>query len=176
MKKSIVKILVLLFIMGGFTAQGFAQPPDYSDRPPTKQQKDRVRKRIDTLKMCKLTQALDLDETTSAKIFPILNKYDKRKAEIHRDLREGMRNMRISLKENRTDQLKDILAAVEDNHRALQNINQEEWAELKKVLTVEQQAKLILFRKDFDREVHRLIADAKDRRTGRGGKFKGGRP
>lgn len=176
MKKNIVKILLLVFIMCGFTAQGFAEPPEYQGKPATKQQRDRVRKRIETVKMWKLTKALDLDEATSAKIFPIFNKYDKRKAEIHKNLREGMREMRMSLKENRTDQLSGILAQLEDNHRALQSIKNEEWAEMKKILTVEQQARLILFRQEFDREVHKLIADAKDRRRGRGGRGRGVRP
>jgi hypothetical protein len=80
------------------------------------------------------------------------------------------------LRENKTGELKNTLAKVEENHRALQGINDEEWAELKKVLTVEQQAKLILFRQEFDREVHKLIADAKDRRHGKGGKGRGARP
>ena len=176
MKKNLVKILLLLFIMCGFTAQGFAEPPGYLDEPPTKQQRDRVRKRIETLKMWKLTKALDLDEAASARLFPILNKYDKRKAEIHQNLRKGMREMRRSLKENKTGELKNTLAMLEDNHRALQNINDEEWAEMKKVLTVEQQARFILFRQEFDSEVHRLIADAKDRRRGRAGKGRGVMP
>jgi len=176
MRKNVATILLFLFIMCGFTAQGFAEPQEYMDGPPTKQQRERVRKRIDTLKMWKLTKALDLDETASAKIFPILNRYDKRKAEIHKNLREGMREMKQSLRENKTEELKNTLAKVEENHRALQGINDEEWAELKKVLTVEQQAKLILFRQEFDREVHKLIADAKDRRHGKGGKGRGARP
>ena len=176
MKKNVVKILLLVFIVCGFTAQGFAEPAEYLDKPPTKQQRDRVRKRIETVKMWKLTKALDLDEASSVKIFPILNRYDKRKADIHQDLREGMREMRRSLKENKTAGLQNTLAMLEEKHRALQNINDEEWAELKKVLTVEQQAKLILFRHEFDREVHKLIADAKDRRHKRGGKGRVERP
>jgi Spy/CpxP family protein refolding chaperone len=164
MKKNVVKILLILFIMCGFTAQGLAEPPGYLDEPPTKQQRDRVRKRIETLKMWKLTKALDIDETTSAKLFPLLNRYDKRKAEIHQNIRKGMREMRSSLKENRTEGLKNTLAMLEENHKALQSINDEEWAEMKKVLTVEQQAKFILFKQEFDRDVRKVISDAKGRR------------
>jgi len=176
MRKHVATILLVLFVMCGFTAQGFAETQEYPDKPPTKQQRDKVRERIETLKMWKMTKALDLDEATSEKVFPILNKYDKRKAEIHQELRDGMRSLRQSLSENRTGELQDILSGLEENHKALQSIKDEEWAEMKKVLTIEQQARFILFRQEFDREVHRLIADAKDRRTGRGGKFKGGRP
>jgi len=170
MRKHVATILLFLFVMCGFTAQGFAETQEYSDKPPTKQQRERVRKRIETLKMWKLTGALDLDEATSEKVFPILNKYDKRKAEIHQNLREGTRSLKQSLSENRTEGLQNILADLEENHKALQSINNEEWAEMKKVLTIEQQARFILFRQEFDREVHRLITDAKDGRRGRPGK------
>ena len=164
MKKNIVKILLLLFIMCGFTAQGLAEPPGYLDEPPTKEQRAMVRKRIETLKMWKLTKALDIDETTSAKLFPLLNRYDKRKAEIHQNIRKGMMEMRMSLKENRTEGLQNTLAMLEENHKALQSINDEEWAEMKKVLTVEQQAKFILFKQEFDRDVRKIISDSKERR------------
>lgn len=168
MKKTVLKILLTLLITCGFTTYGLAEPPDYWDEPPTKEQKDRVRKRIETLKMWKLTKALDIDETTSARLFPLLNRYDKKKAEIHYNLREGMRELRRYLKENRKDQIKDTLAMLEENHRALQSINEEEWVEMKKVLTIEQQAKFILFRHEFDREIRKIIADATERRHKRG--------
>ena len=164
MRKNVMKILLVLFIMCGFTAQGLAEPPGYLDGPPTKEQRDRVRKRIETLKMWKLTKALDIDETTSAKLFPILNRYDKRKAEIHQNIRKGMMGMRKSLEEKRTEGLQQTLAMLEKNHKALQSINDEEWAEMKKVLTVEQQAKFILFKQEFDREVRKIISDSKERR------------
>lgn len=50
-----------------------AQPPEDFDRPPTKEQMENVRERIETLRMWKLTKTLDLDEKTSAKLFPLLN-------------------------------------------------------------------------------------------------------
>jgi hypothetical protein len=167
MKKNVVKILLLVFIVCGFTAQGLAERPGYLDRPPTKEQRDKVRKRIETLKMWKLTQALDVDETTSAKLFPLLNRYDKRKAVIHQNIREGMREMRRSLEENRTEGLQNTLTMLEENHKALQSINDEEWTEMKKILTVEQQAKFIIFRQEFDREVRKIISDTKERRNKR---------
>lgn len=176
MKKNVIKILLIICTMFVFTAQGLAEPPGYLDKPPTKEQKDRVRQRIETLKMWKLTKALDLDETNSAKIFPILNRYDKQRDALHQELRAGMRALRQSLRENKTDELKNTLNMLEENHKALQSIDEEEWAEMKKVLTIEQQAKFVLFRQEFDREVRKIIADARERRKGRGVKSRGERP
>jgi len=176
MKKEVLKILLVLSILCVFTAQGLAEPQEYLDQPPKKEQRDRVRQRIETLKMWKLTRALDIDEATSAKLFPILNRYDKKKAEIHNNLKEGMRELKQSLRENRTEGLQNTLAMLEENHKALKGINDEEWTEMKKILTVEQQAKFIIFRHEFDREVRKLVADAKERRHGRGSKGRVGRP
>jgi Spy/CpxP family protein refolding chaperone len=163
-KKNIFKILFLVFLIGGFAVDSLAIMPEDSDRPPTMEQRERVRKRIETLKMWKLTKALDLDEKTSAQLFPLINKYDKKRAEIEFNIRDGMRELRKYLKENSKDLLKNVMAKLEQNNRLLQSINEEEWAELKKVLTIEQQANFILFRQEFDKDIRKIITNAKNRR------------
>lgn len=88
-------------------------------------------------------------------------KYDKKRAEMEDTLRGDMKRLRESLKEGREGQLKDILERLEENHKALQRINDEERAELKKILTIEQQAKFILFQQEFDRDIRKTIAEAR---------------
>lgn len=176
MEKYIFKILLTLFLVIGFNQSSLAEPPEDFDRPPPKGQMEKVRKRIETLKMWKLTQALDLDEKTSAKLFPLLSKYDKKRAEIERAMRDDMKELRESLKERREGNLKNILDKLEQNHKAIQMINDEERAELKKILTIEQQARFILFQQEFDREIRRIIAEARERRHERLGKDRPERP
>lgn len=170
MKENIFKFLLLSLLVFGFAVNSLAQPPEDFDRPPTKEQMEKVRKRIETLRMWKLTRALDLDEGTSARLFPLLNKYDKNRAEIERALRDDIKELRESLKEGRQGQLKNILDRLEENHRAMQRINDEERAELKKILTIEQQVRFVLFQHEFDREIRKIIAEARERRFERRGK------
>lgn len=167
MKREVLKILLSIILFAGLAANGLAQPPEDVDRPPSKEQMEKIRKRMETLRMWRLTEALNLDEKTSAQVFPILNRYDKKRYELEDSLREGMRDLRESLRNKKEEQLKKILNKLEENHKALQNLKQEEWAELKKVLTVEQQAKFIIFLTEFEREVRKLIAEARERRQGR---------
>jgi Spy/CpxP family protein refolding chaperone len=169
-KKNIFKILFLFFLISGFAADSLAIMPEDSDRPPTREQREKVRKRIETLKMWKLTKALDLDEKTSAQLFPLINKYDKKRAEIEFNIRDGTRELRRYLKENNKESLKNVIDRLEQNRRVLQSINEEEWAELKKVLTIEQQANFILFRQEFDKEIRKIIADAREKRHRKSGK------
>jgi hypothetical protein len=170
MQKNIFRFLLLFFLVVGFTVNSIAEPPEDPDRPPTKEQMEKVRKRIETLRMWRLTQALDLDEKTSAQIFPLLNKFERNRAEIEHALRDGMRELRGSLKERREGLLKNILDKLEQNHKAMQMINDEERAELKRILTIEQQAKFVLFQHEFNREIRKIIAEARERRHERFGK------
>ncbi len=171
MKENAFKFLLVFLLVFGFAVNSLAQPPEDFDRPPTKEQMEKVRKRIETLRMWKLTRALDLDEGTSAKLFPLLNKYDKNRTEIERALRNDIKELRESLKEGREGhQLKNILDRLEENHRAMQRTNDEERAELKKILTIEQQARFVLFQHEFDREIRKIIAEARERRFEKHGK------
>jgi len=141
-----------------------------------KDQVEKVRKRVETLKMWKLTEALNLDEKTTAVLFPLLNKYDKKRAELENALREGMRELKEGLKDKNERRLAAALDKLEQNNKGMQKLKEEEWAELKKALTVEQQAKLVIFQQDFNREMKKMIAQAKEKRSEGGGKEKTKRP
>jgi len=164
MYKNICKFFLLFFLVVGFAGNSMAEFPGDYDRPPKKEQMEKVRKRVETLRMWKLTKALDLDEKTSAQLFPLLNGYDKKRAEIERALWTGMKDLRDSLRERSEGRLRDILDRLEMDHKALQRINDEERAEVKKILTVEQQAKFVLFQVEFNKEIRRIIAEARDKR------------
>lgn len=176
MDKYILKILLLLFLVVSFSTDVLAEPPEDFERPPSKKQMEKVRKRIETLKMWKLTQALDLDEKTSAQLFPLLSKYEKKRAEIERAMRDDMRELRETLKERREGNLKNILDRLEQNHKAAQSIKDEERVELKKILTIEQQARFIIFQQEFDREIRKIIAESREKRPERFGKDRTERP
>jgi Spy/CpxP family protein refolding chaperone len=169
MKKQGLVILAAVFVIAGFTTNGLAEPPDF-DKPPTKEQKEKVRKRIETLKMWRLTKDLDLDEKTSAQLFPLLNKYDKKRAEIEHAMQDNMKELRESLREKREGQLRSILDRLEENHKGMQSIKDMEWEEMKKILTIEQQAKFVIFLQEFDREMRKIMAEARERRHERLGK------
>jgi hypothetical protein len=77
-------------------------------------------------------------------------------------LAAGMRDLKKALGD-RNAQLRSVLDELERNHRALQEINREEWTALKNVLTVEQQAKYILFHQEFNRELKKMIENAKEK-------------
>lgn len=163
MKRKIIGILVFAFLTA-WSAAAIAEPFDERDRPPSKEQMEKVRKRIETMRMWKLTSALELNEKMSAQVFPVLSSYDRKRAEAEVALREGMRELRDAVKEKNEEKMKSALARLDQSHSALQRTNDEERAELKKILSVEQQAKYVLFQQEFNREIRELIGEARERR------------
>ena len=147
-----------------------ADLPDDIDHPLSREQLVRIRERIETLKMWKLTKALDLEEKTSARLFPVLGRYDKKKADIQYTLIQDVRDLKSSLQAKNEGRTKAVLDRLEARTRELQGVNEQERAELRRVLTVEQQAKYLLFQLEFAREMRRIISEVRERRTDRGRK------
>lgn len=174
MTKHIFKIFLVLILVAGFSIYSSAEPPEDFEKPPSKEQIEKVRMRIETLRMWRLTEALNLDEKTSAQVFPLISKYNKKRAEMEQSLRNGMMELKESLKEKREGNLKNIIDKLEEDHKALRRIKEEEWAELKRILTIEQQARYILFQHKFEREIRKIIAEAREKR--RSERFRKERP
>lgn len=114
--------------------------------------------------MWKLTKDVDLDEKTSAQLFPLLNKYDKKRADIENAVRDNMKELRESLKKKREGQLRNILDRLDQNHKGIESIKDAEWQELRGILFVEQQAKFIIFQQEFDREIRKIIEETREKR------------
>ncbi|MEK6527326.1 MAG: hypothetical protein AAB089_04105 [Nitrospirota bacterium] len=162
MKKYILGMFVILTLTF-FTGQAFCQSGD-SDNLPSKEQIEKVRKKVETLKLWKLTDALDLDEATAVKLFPIINKYDKKRFTAEQNIRKDMKNLRKNVDTANPDELKELIGRIEENHKELQAINHEQLEELSSKLPVKKLAKFIIFQQDFDREMKNIIADARHKR------------
>ncbi len=160
-----MKIIVLCLVVSGVLnpGTGNAEQQD-GEHIMTRAQMEKVRERIETLKMLRMTKALELDERSSALVFPLLNRYDKKRADIELSLWNGLRELRESLKEKRETRLRALIEKIESDHKTIERINDEERVELKKVLSVEQQARFILFQREFNRDIKRIITDTRERR------------
>ena len=63
--------------------------------------------------------------------------------------------------------LRKIIDGLERNRKVLQDINQEEWTTLRGVLTVEQQAKYLIFQQEFNQQISKMIENAKEKNLGK---------
>ena len=140
---STVLCLVLALVAGPALAQGPPPPPD-GGPPPGSPEWEEMMERIATVRIFKLTQALDLDEQTAIKLAAYLKDKDAERMEINAQRGRTAR------------EIKEFLdgGATED-------------ARAQELLTPTQQLQFVLANREFDREIREMIR--KQRGGGRGG-------
>jgi Spy/CpxP family protein refolding chaperone len=159
-------LVVAGLLVGGSAARAEPLPPARSAPPPAApdhRSPDQLRKevleRMRALRAWRLVEGLKLDEATSARLFPILARYDEREMAIAVERHDIMHelgpltdaphpdDMRITAAINR-------LLAVRAKQRALED---DRIKDLRKVLTPAQQAKLVMLLPRLEREFARWV-------------------
>ncbi len=133
---------------------------------PSEEKREAIRKKIETVKIWRLTEALKLDPNAAAKLSAYLSSFDAHRRDITRAQMANMKELRSSLKSAKPAEtkLRATLEKLEKNHHEMEELRDREWKGLKEMLTVEQQARYLIFQLEFQREMRDMIAGA--RRTG----------
>jgi Spy/CpxP family protein refolding chaperone len=152
LKKTAVLFLSLVILAG----LAFASAQDDA-----LQRRQKVRGDLVTLKLLRLTQALDLTEEQAAKIYPSINRIEKEKMDIQKRMSADIRDLR-SMVNGPTPKESDIEIKYKNVRAAQQSIKDKD-AELdeflEKNLTSIQKAKYLLFQIEF----FRVLNDGMDR-------------
>lgn len=160
--KAVVVVLALCF--GVTTA--IAQP-----RPPVDRRDEirkEIKKKIGVMRAATLQQELNLDDATLAKLLPVLSKWD--------DVTEKLLVQRVDLTKRlkQADQLRDPKAIdrlVDDalaNQRAFRDLEDKRLAELRRILTPAQTAKLLIVLPEFERKIMNQLRRAMNKRPAAG--------
>jgi hypothetical protein len=163
MKRIIFGACFLLSFML-LAGQGYPQMFQGLKDPPSRAQFEKTQKRVEALRMWKLTQTIDLNEKTAAKLFPVINEYDRKRLVTEKKMRKNMRTLRRSVNSASEEDLQNLMKTLKSHHLRLQEIQYEEMNKLRDILTVRDQAKFMIFKQDFDREMKKRIFEARERR------------
>jgi Spy/CpxP family protein refolding chaperone len=139
--------------------------------PPSEERREEVRKKIEAVRIWRLTEELKLDTNSSAKLSSLLSSLDVKRRNTMREQMEAMRDLRSLLKAAKPDEakLKPLLEKLEKNHHEMQGLRDQEMKGLKDILTIEQQARFLLFQQEFQREMRDMISGARGKGQGRRG-------
>jgi Spy/CpxP family protein refolding chaperone len=138
------------------------KPAAAQDRRSADQLRKEVLERMRALRAFKIVDELKLDETASARLFPILARYDDREMALSSERHDIVRELKVELAaakpdNGRVEKIVDRLLANRTRRHALHD---EQFKELRKVLTPVQQGKLALLlprlERDFARFVHQV--------------------
>jgi Spy/CpxP family protein refolding chaperone len=143
---------LLLFF---FSAVSFAQ----QEKPLPNRQ--RVRENLATLRLLRLTQALDLSEDQAAKIFPTVNKIEKEKLQLQRRMSADIRDLRQILIDPPSSEaeIEAMVAKIREAQKLVREKDAELESFLESSLTGVQKAKYVIFQIEF----YRLMDQTLDR-------------
>jgi len=156
-------------------AAGIESPGQPGRVPMSEEKREEVRKKIDAVRIWRLTEALKLDTNTSAKLSSLLGSLAHQRRDILREQGGTISFLRFAVSAPKPDEakIKTYLEKLEKNRHALQELANSETSGLKNILTIEQQARYVVFQHEFMREMRGMIGDARGN-PGKGGTGIGG--
>ncbi len=148
---------------GGPPSGGF---DDGAERiaPPSEERREEIRKKMEAVRIWRLTEELKLDEKTSARFLPLLSSIEQRRREIIKQEMEAMQELRGVLDSRSPDEkrLKTALERLEKGQRDMAELREKELKAARDNLTIEQQARYIIFVQEFQREMLGMINRARE--------------
>jgi hypothetical protein len=127
----------------------------------------RLRERISDLYLLRLTRALELTEEQTARLYPVLTRAEKQKADLQARLGLDLRDLRAELAKTPPREATALLLAdrIRDARRAIRQVDDGVEAALDQALAPVQRARYLVFTVDFLRRVGENVDRA---RAGRG--------
>jgi|GEM_PF-1853575 len=123
--------------------------------------RDKVQDRIETLALWKLIEYLDLDQATADKLLEIHHKFLSQRKSLQKGLSEDFQALRKELSDSSKPEdekeLARLLLDTREKRKELQGLREQQYDAVSKVLTLRQMAQLVLFSKDFHRELRSLL-------------------
>ncbi|MBF0516402.1 MAG: hypothetical protein HQK97_04665 [Nitrospirae bacterium] len=159
MKKSMVAAFVLvLFVVLGCFVLVQADPP-VKDTLKEKEFSE-LRQKIKALKKKKIVEALALTKEAADAVLSVIDKHDAQMHDLIRSMKDDIHNLKKAVNDKKDDTVKQaIIDKITKTRTELIAVKQAEIDELKGILTVDQQAKYILFSIDFHKTISKIMAE-----------------
>lgn len=166
---------VYSIILAGFLAatasSAIAQqqaPGPRRDRP-SEEQREAVRKKMDAIRIARLTETLKLDEKTAAAFIPSITALEQKRRELMKENRHIMQEMRLLLQASPPDEgkLKAAISRIEKNRQAIAAQRDKELDAARSHLTIVQAARYIIFNQEFQQEMRGMLDEARGGHAGR---------
>ncbi|MCI4624841.1 MAG: hypothetical protein L3V56_02665, partial [Candidatus Magnetoovum sp. WYHC-5] len=95
------------------------------------------------------------------KLIPVVNKYDEKRYSLKKEMTTDMRQLKQSINKSTDEELSALISKIRNNKTLLPKLEDEEFEEIKGILTTKQQAEYILFKAKFAKEVRKRLSEMK---------------
>lgn len=180
-------LMMALLALSAAPAPVAAQPPEPGDtwsapdqmqrRENREERRKAMRRKIAVIRIARLTEELDLEVETAARLIPLLEKFDTLDEEQQQSRRRLNQELKMMLKSGGAEDaaLHATVGRWWENEHAQVQQRHELFDELEDVLTMRQRVRLLLFIPRFRHEVRQLARELGRMRGGHGGEGNDGR-
>ena len=169
--KRIVYSIILAGFLAATASSAIAQqqaPGPRKDRP-SEEQREAVRRKMDAVRIARLTETLKLDEKTAAAFIPVITALEQKRRELMKENRHIMQEMRLLLQASPPDEgkLKTAISRIGKNRQAIAAQRDKELDAARSHLTIVQTAHYIIFNQEFQQEMRGMLDEARGGHPGR---------
>ncbi|MBJ95488.1 MAG: hypothetical protein CMP23_13580 [Rickettsiales bacterium] len=171
MQPTFCRLLVLCLSTMLLCSAALAQSPPPDDAAHNQRRAEMLEK-IRMVKMYSLTEALELDEATAAKLFPYLRKHDGELEQLQQSKQRSQRQLRKMLKngEINPQEADRHLSEVNRINIEIATVEGQQLDGLKGILSTEQRIKFLLTKAQFERKIREMIRKERKKHRKRHGK------
>jgi hypothetical protein len=161
-------LLLIALLLSAVPA--FAQPsPDRAA-----QRREKIKERIRALRAYTLTAELQLDEQTAAKLFPLLSKFDNEFDKLLQERVDIQRRLDAAGTVKDAKAVDKLIDEAVANQRALWGTEDQRLAQLRKILTPAQTARVLVVLPAMERKIQNQLRRAVQRQQRKLGNPRGG--
>ncbi len=147
--------------------QVFATHEAYAEESPSsdneqKELREKLRKRIDTMKIWQLTEKFDLPDDAWLRFFKVMKDHEEKNNRLAMERVEVKHQLRKAVEEDKNNEVSALLTKLGELSRKVIDTEQNELEEMKGILSIKQLAEYALFREYFDHHINRLISKCKN--------------
>jgi hypothetical protein len=137
-------------------AAGFS----YAEPPAKLEKSEKVQEALEIITMWKMMGALNLDKATADKILQIRHEFLAKRKAFHQSLAQDIKALKQRLSKTTAPddkELAQLIADVRNKRKKLMGFWNQQYDQVSKLLTIRQQAELVIFLKENHRELRAIL-------------------
>lgn len=127
--------------------------------------REEIEEMVESLRIVKMTEVLNLSEEQSIKVFTKMGQIKREKKDLQKKRIEAMQSIRGLIDSGTSEEkLKEAVENIKSLANSIKDQDDALIKYLEGILSVEQQAKYIIFTEDFQKDIRKMIGHAHDLR------------
>jgi len=156
MKRTILSVMIILVVNMPLQAQMEAPPAE-----PKRQGERRLMERVDRLKKVRMIEMLELTEDQSARFIARLNEHETKRRELASAKHDALDRIDRLVRNHAEDkELEAVFVKITDLNAGMVEEGNTFFLGLKDLLSTTQRARLLLFERQFERELRDALREA----------------